>query len=146
MKIAICGVGNRLRGDDGIGPMVIEELSREDINKKNVLLLDCQSVPESFIFKIEEFKPKKVIIIDAVELGKEPGTIEEVDINRIKGQLMSTHKLPVSLFIDYLQKKLEDYRIVFIGVQPENTGFGSRMSRECREAVGKAKDMVLEMI
>ena len=38
MKIAVCGIGNRIRGDDGVGPEVIRTL-RPDVADMDVLLL-----------------------------------------------------------------------------------------------------------
>ncbi len=145
MKTAVCGVGNRLRGDDGIGSLAIAGLSGS-VDSKNVLLLDCQSVPESFVSIIEKFRPKKIILIDTAELQKKPGTVEIVDTGLISGQMMSTHKLPVALFINYLKKKMKKSEIVFVGVQPKNTEFGQRMSPEVRASAGRVKEMVLDLI
>jgi len=71
MKVCVCGVGNRMRGDDGIGPKVIEELEKTHSNEKDILLLDAQANPENFVRDIENFKPDKLIIIDAVEILQE---------------------------------------------------------------------------
>lgn len=140
MKVAVCGIGNRIRGDDGVGPEVIQSL-RRDIQSSDVLLLDCESNPENFLGDIQEFSPEKVILIDAVELGKPAGSIGLVDIHTIKKQAMSTHKLPLNLFIDYLQNRMR-FKLLFIGVQPKETGLDSEMSEECRNSIGLVKELV----
>ena len=138
-KTAICGIGNRLRGDDGAGPAVIDRLKKRSL-PKSALLLDCGQAPESFAGKILSSRPDTIIIIDAVEMDRPPGSIEEIPAERIKAQLATTHKMPITLFMEYLQRSLPDTEIVFMGIQQKRTGFGDEMSKECKQAVEKAAD------
>ncbi len=140
MRVAVCGVGNRIRGDDGVGPEVVDALRRE-IDDKDVLLLDCESSPENLLGELQEFSPDKVILVDAVNLGGKPGSIGMVDIHSIRKQAMSTHKLPLNMFIDYLQSRMK-FKLVFIGIQPRQTGLNTGISKECRNAVPLAKELV----
>jgi hydrogenase 3 maturation protease len=140
MRVAVCGIGNRIRGDDGVGPEAIAAL-RGDVDERNVLLLDCEMSPENFLGDLQAFSPDKVILIDAVERGKSPGSIDIVDIHTIKKQAMSTHKLPLNLFIDYLQARMR-FKLLFIGVQPKQTGLGTEMSKECRQAIPLVRELV----
>lgn len=140
MKVAVCGIGNRIRGDDGVGPEAIDAL-RGDIENKDVLLIDCESIPENFLGELQAFSPEKVILIDAVDLGKPPGSIGLVDIDTVKKQAMSTHKLPLNLFIDYLQGKMR-FKLLFIGVQPKETDLDCEISEECRKAIPFIKELV----
>ncbi len=148
MKVAICGIGNRIRGDDGVGPEVIRAL-RPDIGERkagqDVFLVDCEYSPESLLGDLQKYSPDKVILVDAVDMGEKPGSIGIVDMHSIKKQTMSTHKLPLNMFIDYLQGRMK-FKLLFIGVQPKQTGFNQEMSREVREAVPLAKELVLQNI
>jgi hydrogenase 3 maturation protease len=144
MRIVVCGIGNILRADDGVGPAVIEKL-KPQLQGGDVLLLDCGSTPENYLKTIEKFKPDLLVIIDTVELKKPPGTVETIETEKIVGEMMSTHKLPVSLFIKYLQKSL-DSEIIFIGVQPKTTLFVDKMSSECVAAVEKVAERVVEIV
>ena len=144
MKCAICGVGNRLRGDDAFGPAVVERLQEKYAqNGRNgeMIFLDCGTAPENFVSNIDKFKPGVVVIIDAVNLGKEPGHVEIVDIARIVGVLHSTHQLPLSLFIEYLRRNA-GCGVHFVGVQPKSCAFGEVMSKECEEAIVRAEEVV----
>ncbi|RLJ06690.1 MAG: hydrogenase maturation peptidase HycI [Candidatus Aenigmatarchaeota archaeon] len=143
-KIVVCGIGNRFRGDDGVGPALIDMLKKE-IKKDNVLLLSCESAPENFAGKIEKFCPEKIIIIDTVDFGKKPGTIGIVDVNKIKNQNLSTHKLSLDIFIKYLSEKI-DFDLIFIGVQPKNTDFSEEISKECKDSLKELKMRVLKEI
>lgn len=148
MKCAICGVGNRLRGDDAVGPMVADRLLEkyaQDVRNGEMIFLDCGTAPENFVSNIEKLKPDVVVIIDAVNLGKEPGHVGVVDIAKIVGFLHSTHQLPLSLFIEYL-KKNGGCRVFFVGVQPKSCAFGAEMSSECEAAIERAMDVVSGLI
>jgi hydrogenase 3 maturation protease len=140
MRIAVCGIGNRMRGDDGVGPEVVEALKRE-VRDRDILLIDSDTSPENMLGELQEFSPDKVIIVDAVELGKDPGSIGIVDIHSVKKQAMSTHKLPLSIFIDYLQTRMK-FKLVFVGIQPREIGLNAEMSEECRNAIPLAKELV----
>ena len=142
-RVVVCGIGNRIRGDDAIGPMVIDSL--QDKGDENILFISCESVPESFLGKIVDFRPEKVILIDAVDFGKEPGTVDRVDMHTVKKMNLSTHKMPLTLFVDYLQKRL-NFRLVFIGFQPKNLRLGDEISPECGNSLESIKGMVLEDI
>lgn len=145
MKTVICGIGNRARGDDGVGPVVIEELNKQNPGK-DILLIDCETAPENFTGMIKKFKPGRVMIIDAVDMKEEPGTVRRIDVNKIKGKLLSTHKLSILLFIQYLKKSMSKLEIIFLGIQPKQAGFSREMSKECRDAVEKTNRVILEMI
>ncbi len=144
-RTAICGIGNELRGDDAVGPLVIEGLRAKNL-PETVLLIDCGSTPENFAGKVLQFGPDRIIIIEAVEMGRVPGSIAEIPTEKIKAQLATTHKMPITLFIDHLQRSLPGAEIIFIGVQQSRTGFGEKMSTECRGALERAVNKILGFI
>ena len=74
-------------------------------------------------------------------MGKKPGSIGIVDIHSVRKQAMSTHKLPLSLFIDYLQSRMR-FKLVFIGVQPSKIGLNMDMSDAVKNSVPYVKELV----
>ncbi|MDD5495957.1 MAG: hypothetical protein PHP46_02505, partial [Candidatus Omnitrophica bacterium] len=48
-KLAIVGIGNIIRGDDGLGPKFIEMIRARRLN---IHLFDCGTAPENYIFPI----------------------------------------------------------------------------------------------
>lgn len=141
LSVAVLGVGNMLRGDDAIGPVVVRELSNEGVD---AFFFDCGTAPESFSGAVFLKKPKKIVIVDAVDMKKEPGTVEIIDISAISGILISTHKLPLSLTIKHLETSTKN--IVFVGAQPKITAFGEEMTSAGKKAVMRAKELVLKEI
>ena len=49
-KLIVLGVGNELKCDDGIGPYIIKELKKENIEDDDrIMFIDAQTVPEKKI-------------------------------------------------------------------------------------------------
>ena len=86
----ILGVGNECNGDDGIGPYVAENISI-----KNWTGINCGTVPENYYGKIIKYKPKKIIIIDAADMGLATGEIRIIPKSKIGRASFSTHSCGV---------------------------------------------------
>ncbi len=145
MRVAVVGMGNRVRGDDGAGPEVIRALRPELSDYPETLLLDGERMPENLLGEIQKFGPDRLIIVDAVDMGQKPGSVGLVDIHSVRKTALSTHKLPISMFLDYLQARMR-FKLVFVGIQPRETGLNSSMSPEVRKAIDVAKELVKENI
>jgi len=140
-RFVVCGIGSRLRADDAAGPLVIDELRKRDLPQP-VLLLDCGPAPESFAGKILSFRPDTIIMVDAVQMNRPPGEIAEIPADRIKGMFSTTHKMPLTLFIEYMQRSLPKAKIAFFGIQQGSTVFGKGPGEECKKAVYEAASIV----
>jgi hydrogenase 3 maturation protease len=135
-----------MRGDDSVGPMVIDELKKTNAaDSRDVLLLDCQHFPESFLKQITEFKPDKLIMVDTSDFKGKPGEFREIDPDSVKKQSLSTHRMPLTMMIDYLRSRI-DFELVFIGVQPKQTGFDIPVSDECRRAVKEVNRFIISSL
>jgi len=107
-------IGNRYGGDDAIGPYIADRL-KEKIN--DFVVLDCGTVPENYTSVVKLHKPINLIIIDAVEMGKNPGEMRIVPKEKIGTMHISTHGIPISILMTYLEEYVEN--IYFIGIQPK---------------------------
>ncbi|MBD3171245.1 hydrogenase maturation peptidase HycI [Candidatus Bathyarchaeota archaeon] len=130
-RVVLVGVGNPIRGDDAVGPTIIELLESRPI--ANVLLLNTESVPEAFTGKVEEFNPTHVLLIDAANFRGEPGETKLITGDQIGGHAISTHSLPLNIFISYIEKSL-DVSVLLLGVQPYSIRLGEPMSEPLEEA------------
>ena len=127
-RVVIVGIGNPLRRDDFIGTRIVRDLRNKVSPAVN--LIECESVPESFIEPITEFDPSHVLIIDAALLNLKPGTARLVNYKDLKEQqVVSTHALPLRIFCQYLQQLIEA-KIALLLIQPENTDFGENLTQE----------------
>ncbi len=134
-KNLLLGVGNDIRGDDAIGEEIAREFQREGWNVE-----DCGTMPENFIPHIEEGVYDQVVIVDAADMGLEPGEIRRVPRDNLGVFTMSTHALPLSLVMDFLAKKVGS--VTLIGIQPKDMSLKEGMTPELEEA----KEHLLELL
>lgn len=130
-RVVLMGVGNPMRGDDGVGVAIIQLL--QDMDLPGVLLLNAETVPESFLGNVESHEPTHVLLVDAANFGGRPGETRLIDSQHIGGQAVSTHKLPLTLSMTYIEKSL-GIRVLLLGVQPKTVAFGEEMTPELVEA------------
>ncbi|WP_455282040.1 hydrogenase maturation peptidase HycI, partial [[Eubacterium] cellulosolvens] len=120
-RLVIIGIGNLLKSDDGLGVVIVNELQGK--TTENVLLIDCGTVPETYVGPVRKFNPSHVLMMDAAELSSKPGTVRFVFPDEIQGLSISTHTLPLNVFADYLKKETNT-KIALLAVQPKNLDFG----------------------
>ena len=108
------GIGNELKYDDGVGPFIISELNKLNLND-NILLINAQTVPENFTGKIRMENPTHVILIDACLMGLNPGDYRIVDENDFANIGISTHSMSLSYFVKFINQD----NVLFIGIEPE---------------------------
>lgn len=128
----ILGIGNTLKGDDGVGPYIISKI-------KNIEAIDAGTVPENYIQKIIDSRPDEIIIIDAIDFGGKPGEVKwfsDIDSQNIS---ISTHNLPPRLFIDFI-KQQTGAEIKIIAIQPKALRFNTPLSEEVKESADRLID------
>lgn len=142
-RLVIIGIGNLLKSDDGLGVVIVNELQGK--TTENVLLIDCGTVPETYVGPVRKFNPSHVLMMDAAELSSKPGTVRFVFPDEIQGLSISTHTLPLNVFADYLKKETNT-KIALLAVQPKNLDFGESLSSEVLFAVKSLSNTILDVI
>lgn len=136
MDYLVMCIGNRDGGDDAVGPYIADKLKEKE--SIGFLVLDCGIVPENYTSVVKRHKPRNLIIIDAVDMGLDPGDIRIVPKEKIGVMHISTHGIPLSVLIGYLEAHVEN--IFFIGIQPKN------MFNGITSSVRKSGDKLVELI
>lgn len=133
-KIAILGVGSRLRGDDAVGVRLARRLRR--LGASNTLILDCSTLPEGFTDKVKRFKADHVVVLDAVHAGLRPGSIVVLDLEGARGLAYSTHSPSLRLLATYLKEELKA-KSTLVGIQVKHLGLTPRprLSKEVASAL-----------
>ncbi|MFA6320959.1 MAG: hydrogenase 3 maturation endopeptidase HyCI [Candidatus Omnitrophota bacterium] len=126
-KVSIVGLGNIIRGDDGLGPKLIEMLKKRSVGAS---LFDCGTAPENYIFPILSTSCDTVVLIDAADIGTAPGGIKIFALDEISNVSFSTHNPSPRLFTDLLKTGKDDMNIFVISIQPKTTALGAPMSSE----------------
>jgi hydrogenase 3 maturation protease len=138
-RTVILGVGNVLRGDDGLGPEVVKRLGRID----GCLCIDAGQVPENYFGKIVGENPDTVLIIDAVQLFEEPGAYRLLDEEQILQTGFSTHTISPGVFMKQLAGEIGG-RIVLLGVQPRSIDLGEGLSEQVERSVRELVSLIAE--
>lgn len=132
-KIAVLGIGNDLRTDDGLGLYFIDNLKIDD---PKIMIENVGSVPEGFAKNLASFGAERVIMVDAADMMKPPGHIELITKDRISGIAISTHRMPLSFLMMYLEQETGG-KTLLIGIQPKSIQFGEGLTPEIQEVVDK---------
>jgi hydrogenase maturation protease len=147
-RIVVCGMGNTLCGDDGIGPAFIREakgVGRKDDG--NVLLMDCGKSPGLKLREIVALSPSVVIVVSAADMGRGAGTVQLLSGEEAKNALLSAHKVDCQMFMRYLGGTLPGgTEVFFVCVQPEKSSHGGVMSPSGRSALTLVRRMVDEIL
>ena len=134
-RLAILGIGNPQKGDDGVGGYCAGLLARQECGKDNPalrILLTGES-PENFTSEIRRFQPSHVLIIDAVAAGRAPGTILPFTVDRIPTEELTTHRLPLSLLVRFIERTMGS-RVVLVGIEPGSLEASVRLSSPVRRS------------
>ena len=126
-------IGNRYGGDDGVGAYIADKMKKTSQN-----ILDCGTTPENYTAVVKQKKPKTLIIIDAAEMNLTAGEIRIIPKEKIGIMHISTHGIPLSLLITYIEKEIK--KIILIGIQPK------RMSGSISSMVKKSADQLIKIL
>ena len=105
----VLGCGNTLFGDDGFGCAVIDYVEAHYRVPEDVCLLDVGTGVRKLLFTLclSPIRPKRLIILDAIDAGRSPGEVFEIDpaeIPPVKLDDFSLHQLPTSNLLRELQE------------------------------------------
>ena len=143
-KIVVAGIGNTIRMDDFVGVKIVQDLQGKV--PKNVHLIECETVPESFMDEIVQIKPSHVLLIDAAVMELEPGEVRLFDAEKVTSfPAISTHMLPLRVFCEYITQ-LAGAKITLLLIQPGNTEFGEGLTPEVQEAAERITEILLKAL
>lgn len=141
MKEVVLGIGNTLKGDDGIGIYIVEKVNKYlKEAKSEVIVIDCGTTPENYTSVIRKHNPDTLILVDAADMGLSPGSYRIIPPERIEVMHFSTHIMPLSVFISYVSEFCSE--VVLIGIQPDKMEVGTALSSK----VQRSGDMVARLI
>jgi hydrogenase maturation protease len=144
----ILGLGNPLRGDDGVGPRIVEDLTHQNL-PEGVTALDGGTGGLDLLRLMERWE--RVVIVDAADVGRKPGeyvrfTPDEVRLARAASTLSLHHAglSEVLALADALDLDLPE--MVIFGVQPAEIGWKDGLSPAVAATLAALTDAVLQEI
>ncbi|MDH5793396.1 MAG: hydrogenase 3 maturation endopeptidase HyCI [Candidatus Bathyarchaeota archaeon] len=143
-KVVIAGIGNPIRMDDFIGVKIVQDLRGKASDR--IYLIECETVPESFIQEIVDFNPTHVLLIDAAILGLKPGESRLIKPEQLTNlPAFSTHMLPLRVFCEYLTKTTKA-KIALLLIEPKKTDFGERLTSEVEVSAREIAKTLLKLL
>ena len=123
-----------MRGDDALGSLLAKKLSNLLKYNHDVIVYDAGTVPENFTGAIKKDNPSHIILIDAVDMKEKPGYMRLITKDEIANYSLSTHVLPLSFLIKYLEST-GTALILLLGVQPGNMDLNNEISIEVENSI-----------
>ncbi len=105
----VLGCGNLLFGDDGFGCEVVDYIESHYRVPEAVCLLDAGTGVRKLLFTLclSPARPERLLIVDAIDAGRTPGEIFEIDPAEIPAAKLddfSLHQMPTSNLLRDLQQ------------------------------------------
>jgi hydrogenase 3 maturation protease len=138
-RTVILGIGNTLKGDDAVGPLVCARLA----SHVSATVIDAGTVPENFLRPILDARPENLLIVDAIDFAGEPGQMRVLRADEMSAFAFSTHALSPHLFLDLLHQEI-DVKVYAVGIQPSHTELGEPVAAPVRESTERLADVLIE--
>jgi hydrogenase maturation protease len=155
-RIVVLGLGNILLKDEGIGVHVVQRLEKQDL-PGNVKVIDGGTSGLDILLLQEG--PYKLVVIDAMKAGKEPGTIYRTrlkahEMDRLTEIFSKNDQAAISLhqvgLIDALlvarKTGCAPDEVTIIGVEPLEIDGGLELTEQVKEKIPEIISTVLEEI
>ena len=148
-KTLVLGIGNTLLTDEGAGVRAVEHFEATHGDISGVVCLDGGTL--SFTLAVEIEDTDRLIVIDAVQLHAEPGTVrrfvgDEMD-RFVRGSRRTAHEVGLSDIMDMarMTNRLPRHRAL-IGVQFASTELAETLTEPVAAALPRIADLVMAQI
>ncbi len=115
-RVAVVGIGDELSVHDRLGMLAAKEI--EGLHLENLRVFLAGTVPESITGPIRRYRPDTIVLVDAADMGARPGTVALLEPEQVRASLLSTHALPLSVVMEFLEKDT-GARALLVGIQPD---------------------------
>jgi hydrogenase maturation protease len=142
-RILIAGLGNCLLRDDGIGVHAVKALQRTPPPGVVVAEVGTAVLDALHLLGWAE----KILAIDAMQAGGNPGTLYVFGVDAVAGQGMqvSLHELNLLAVLDFLPRQIKP-EILIVGVEPETIDYGLDLSPSMAAALPKLTREVRKIV
>ncbi len=129
-RTLVITLGSTLRADDGVGPYVCSHVI---FSRPDLLLLDAGTTPENIAQTAINWKPDKVILVDAAHFQGTAGEIRVIPLEAINQAMpISTHSFPLSVTFSII-KEDTGCELAVVGVQAKSLDYREGLSPEAEK-------------
>ncbi len=143
-KIAVIGLGNTLRRDDGIGIIILESLLKF-YKRKDIDYLNFGSASFDLLHRLKNYDA--VLLIDGINAGFCSGELKISELKDIEYKLdnfvTSTHELNLKSIFELSKDLGIKTKIYVAGIEVRDTSFGEGLSETLKQ---KKEDIIKEII
>ncbi len=149
MRTLVLGIGNTLLSDEGIGIHVIDYLRRQHPPLAGVTYLDGGTLSFTLAGEIED--ADNLIVVDAAQLGAQPGAVQCMTGDSMDHFLgvakRSVHEVGLLDLLDIarLTETLPENRAL-IGIQPDLIDWGEQPTTAVSSAIPTAANHINDLI
>jgi hydrogenase 3 maturation protease len=138
MTLVMLGIGNELRGDDGVGTLLAQDL--QALNLPWLKAFPVGIALENSTHLVARHQAQVLLLVDAVSDTERPlGEWDFFPPEDCDSFIHSTHSVPLSLFVAYWKREIPDLEVHFLGI---NIGPTETFGTIC-EDVHKARKTIL---
>jgi hydrogenase 3 maturation protease len=109
------------------------------LNEQGISATDCGTTPENHIATLKKNPPATLIIVDATDMGLQPGEIGLISLDKLDATLESSHGVPLSILLTPFENSIE---IAVIGIQPVSLALGAGLSDAVADAARRAGALI----
>ena len=138
-RTIIVGVGNRLRGDDAVGPALAVRLKAAGLQA-----WDVGTAPENYINLLQSSAPHTVLIVDSVDMGGPPGAVQILPAEGFTWPGFSTHRMPFQTLVAMAGWSPD--RVCVVAIQPGCLDTGAEMSLPVKQALAELERLLTSLL
>ncbi|KJJ83771.1 Peptidase A31, hydrogen uptake protein [Candidatus Omnitrophus magneticus] len=146
-KILITGIGSILRGDDGIGSRVIDEL-RKEVLPEGIRLYAGDVSGLDLLKLFPDYD--RVIVIDAADMNAPAGMIKVFDSRDIRkaefSDCLSTHGMTLLQTLTLAEQLELKCEITIVGIQPEDISYRLSVTDTLEQIIPKAVKIIKDFV
>ncbi len=144
-KIVILGVGNLLLSDEGVGVHVANELMKMDLPPQVSVV---EGGTDGFRLLNVITEADRLIVIDAVKGGADPGSLYRFDIDDVRncpsGFKTSVHQIGILEVINLSELIGKKPLTTIIGIEPKSLEMGMELTPEIKSSIPRIIELIFE--
>ena len=140
-KVFVVGVGNLLRSDDGVGPLIAEKIAKKNIAGVSVItsqLLNIELLEDAIGYE-------RILIIDAGAVGSGV-VLKKIECHGVAAQASSHHLSPEFLLAMAQELYEINLNLYVCCVRGQNFDVGNILSASVKELIPQAMARVEEFL
>ncbi|AJA46808.1 hydrogenase maturation protease [Clostridium pasteurianum DSM 525 = ATCC 6013] len=142
----VLGIGNILLKDDGVGVHIIRALENEKLPSTIELVDGGTSTLDTLGYFLEY---KKVVVIDCLKAGYDPGTIYKIkpeEIKSYKSENLSIHDIQILDVVKMANMLGKFPEVIIFGIEPEKICLDTEMTETMKNKISEViKILKLEL-